>query len=161
MSLGRCIKLIHMMGLHRLDDPNAELEMAPTIAPPKDWTELEGLYKLAIHYSPHTFISPYTCFSLFADDPHTSIERRRVFWGAFAMESHASVNTGWPFLIQLDEVGLPFSPENEYWVLAKHNDRSLPTYPVPKKPSTSAGKRRRVDLKMFSLVHIIPHLPVL
>lgn len=31
-----------MMGLHRLDDPNAEHEMAPTIAPPKDWTELEG-----------------------------------------------------------------------------------------------------------------------
>lgn len=29
-------------GLHRLDDPNAEFEMAPTLAPPKDWTELEG-----------------------------------------------------------------------------------------------------------------------
>lgn len=42
MSASRCIKLLHMMGLHRLDDPNAEFEMAPTIAPPKDWTELEG-----------------------------------------------------------------------------------------------------------------------
>lgn len=43
MSAARCIKLLHMMGLHRLDDdPGAESEMAPTIAPPKDWTELEG-----------------------------------------------------------------------------------------------------------------------
>lgn len=42
MSASRCIKLLHMMGLHRLDDPNAEFELAPTIAPPKDWTELEG-----------------------------------------------------------------------------------------------------------------------
>lgn len=46
MSASRCIKLLHMMGLHRLDDPNAESEMAPTIAPPKDWTELEGSYDL-------------------------------------------------------------------------------------------------------------------
>lgn len=44
MSASRCIKLLHMMGLHRLDDPNARLEMAPTIAPPKDWIELEGSY---------------------------------------------------------------------------------------------------------------------
>lgn len=42
MSAARCIKLLHMMGLHRLDDPDAEFEMAPTIAPPRDWTELEG-----------------------------------------------------------------------------------------------------------------------
>lgn len=45
MSASRCIKLLHMMGLHRLDDPNAEFEMAPTIAPPKDWTELEGEFR--------------------------------------------------------------------------------------------------------------------
>lgn len=42
MSAARCIKLLQMMGLHRLDDPVAEFEMAPTIAPPRDWTELEG-----------------------------------------------------------------------------------------------------------------------
>lgn len=42
MSASRCIKLLHMMGLHRLDDPNAEFEMMPTLLPPKDWIELEG-----------------------------------------------------------------------------------------------------------------------
>lgn len=31
------------MGLHRLDDPNAEFEMMPTLLPPKDWIELEGM----------------------------------------------------------------------------------------------------------------------
>lgn len=42
MSMSRCVKLLHMLGLHRLDDPNAEFEMMPTLLPPKDWTELEG-----------------------------------------------------------------------------------------------------------------------
>ncbi|KAK2604521.1 hypothetical protein N8I77_007445 [Diaporthe amygdali] len=82
MSTARCIKLIHMMGLHRLDDPNAAAEMAPTIAPPRDWTELE--------------------------------ERRRVFWGAFCVDSHASISTGWPSLIDMSEVTthLPSSEES-------------------------------------------------
>lgn len=44
MSTSRCIKLLHMMGLHRLDDPNAEFEMMPTILAPKDWVELEGMF---------------------------------------------------------------------------------------------------------------------
>lgn len=44
MSAARCIKLLHMLGLHKLDDPNAQFELAPTILPPKDWTELEGSY---------------------------------------------------------------------------------------------------------------------
>ncbi|KAJ4391757.1 hypothetical protein N0V93_005377 [Gnomoniopsis smithogilvyi] len=81
MSASRCIKLLHMMGLHRLDDPNAEFEMMPTILPPKDWIELE--------------------------------ERRRVFWGAFSIDSHASISTGWPTLIDADEVTthLPSSEE--------------------------------------------------
>lgn len=81
MSTARCIKLIHMMGLHRLDDPNAAAEMAPTIAPPRDWTELE--------------------------------ERRRVFWGAYCVDSHASISTGWPSLIDMSEVTthLPSSEE--------------------------------------------------
>lgn len=74
MSTARCIKLIHMMGLHRLDDPGAAAEMAPTIAPPRDWTELE--------------------------------ERRRVFWGAYCVDSHASISTGWPSLIDMTEVSL-------------------------------------------------------
>lgn len=44
MSASRCIKLLQMMGLHRLDDPNAEFEMMPTLLPPKDWIELEGTH---------------------------------------------------------------------------------------------------------------------
>ncbi|ROW12659.1 hypothetical protein VMCG_00177 [Cytospora schulzeri] len=81
MSAASCIKLIHMMGLHRLDDPNASVEMAPTIAPPRDWTELE--------------------------------ERRRVFWGALCIDSHASISTGWPCLINFEDVTthLPSSEE--------------------------------------------------
>jgi hypothetical protein len=72
MSTARSIKLIHMMGLHRLDDPNAAAELAPTIASPRDWTELE--------------------------------ERRRVFWGAYCVDSHASISTGWPSLVDMSEV---------------------------------------------------------
>lgn len=47
MSASRCIKLLQMMGLHRLDDPNAEFEMMPTLLPPKDWIELEGMNRSA------------------------------------------------------------------------------------------------------------------
>lgn len=32
-------------------------------------------------------------------------ERRRVFWGAFSIDSHASISTGWPALINPDDVG--------------------------------------------------------
>lgn len=52
MSASRCIKLLHMLGLHRLDDPNAEFEMMPTIVPPRDWIELEGMYGSKIHLHP-------------------------------------------------------------------------------------------------------------
>lgn len=31
-------------------------------------------------------------------------ERRRTFWGAYAIDSHASISTGWPSLIQCDDV---------------------------------------------------------
>ena len=31
-------------------------------------------------------------------------ERRRVFWGVFCMDSHCSISTGWPFLIDASEV---------------------------------------------------------
>lgn len=44
MSSARCIKLLNMMGLQRLDDPNTAVEMAPTLAPPRDWTEQEGMH---------------------------------------------------------------------------------------------------------------------
>ena len=73
MSSARCVRLVHMMGLHRLDDPNAEDNpIAPTLSPPKNWIELE--------------------------------ERRRVFWGAFSMDGHASISTGWPALIDMTHV---------------------------------------------------------
>lgn len=66
MSAARCIKLLHMMGLHRLDDPVAEFEMAPTIAPARDWTELEGERETSERASapctntdtPHTLLLP-------------------------------------------------------------------------------------------------------
>ncbi|KAF7551011.1 hypothetical protein G7046_g7841 [Stylonectria norvegica] len=40
-------------------------------------------------------------------------ERRRVFWGAFSIDSHASIATGWPSLINSDDVTtrLPASEE--------------------------------------------------
>lgn len=71
MSSARCVRLVHMMGLHRLDASEME-EVPPVILPPQNWTELE--------------------------------ERRRVFWGAFAIDSHASISTGWPSLIDLNDV---------------------------------------------------------
>ncbi|KAK3942377.1 citrinin biosynthesis transcriptional activator ctnR [Diplogelasinospora grovesii] len=74
MSSARCVRLIEMMGLHRLDDTLSEEDnpMAPTLAPPQSWVELE--------------------------------ERRRIFWGAFCIDSHASISTGWPSLIDINEV---------------------------------------------------------
>ncbi|OTA66608.1 hypothetical protein K449DRAFT_391053 [Hypoxylon sp. EC38] len=39
MSCARAVRLVEMMGLHRLD--GAAEEISPTILPPKDWTELE------------------------------------------------------------------------------------------------------------------------
>ncbi len=82
MSCARLIRLIQMMGLHRLDDPMSEDNpVAPTIAPPKSWLELE--------------------------------ERRRVFWGAFCIDSHASITTGWPCLLDPSDITthLPASEE--------------------------------------------------
>ncbi|KAJ3491006.1 hypothetical protein NLG97_g5676 [Lecanicillium saksenae] len=31
-------------------------------------------------------------------------ERRRVFWGAFAVDCHASISTGWPYLINAEDI---------------------------------------------------------
>lgn len=70
MSSAKCVRLVHMMGLDRLDgDPS---ELPPALASPLSWTELE--------------------------------ERRRVFWGAFTIDCHASMSTGWPNLINSDDV---------------------------------------------------------
>ncbi len=34
-------------------------------------------------------------------------ERRRVFWGAFSTDCHASISTGWPYLINAEDVTFP------------------------------------------------------
>ncbi|KAI3336446.1 hypothetical protein HD806DRAFT_517640 [Xylariaceae sp. AK1471] len=70
MSCARAVRLVAMMGLHHLDSPPDE--SSPTLAPPRDWAELE--------------------------------ERRRVFWGIFCIDSHCSISTGWPHLIDTAEV---------------------------------------------------------
>ncbi|KAI1085784.1 fungal-specific transcription factor domain-containing protein [Whalleya microplaca] len=79
MSCARAVRLVEMMGLHRLDG-DAE-EMSPTLLPPRDWTELE--------------------------------ERRRVFWGIFCIDSHCSISTGWPHLIDASEITTHL-PASEY-----------------------------------------------
>ncbi|KAK2592529.1 hypothetical protein QQS21_009774 [Conoideocrella luteorostrata] len=62
--------------------------------------------------------------------PHTSWqeleERRRVFWGAFAIDSHASIATGWPTLINPDDVmtRLPASEE----AFASGNEETCPFF---------------------------------
>ncbi|KAF7545520.1 hypothetical protein G7Z17_g9110 [Cylindrodendrum hubeiense] len=42
-------------------------------------------------------------------------ERRRVFWGAFCFDAHASISTGWPSLINMEDVAtrLP-APEDAF-----------------------------------------------
>ncbi|KAI1460659.1 hypothetical protein F4805DRAFT_371255 [Annulohypoxylon moriforme] len=70
MTCAKGVRLVEMMGLHRLD--GAAEEISPTLLPPKDWAELE--------------------------------ERRRTFWGMFCIDSHCSISTGWPFLIDTAEV---------------------------------------------------------
>ncbi|KAL7626208.1 hypothetical protein AAE478_002978 [Parahypoxylon ruwenzoriense] len=70
MSCARGVRLVTMMGLHRLD--GAAEEISPTLLPPKDWVELE--------------------------------ERRRAFWGVFCIDSHCSISTGWPHLIDVSEI---------------------------------------------------------
>jgi hypothetical protein len=82
MSASRCVKLIHMMGLHRLDDDSDEGRlMSPTLAPPQSWVELE--------------------------------ERRRCLWGVFCIDSHASISTGWPNLIDISEVCHEILPDEQ------------------------------------------------
>jgi hypothetical protein len=83
MSSARCVRLVEMMGYHRLDDPNKEDNpMSWTTDPPNDLIELE--------------------------------ERRRVFWGVFCMDAHATISTGWPTLVDLSQVTthLPCSEES-------------------------------------------------
>ncbi|KAI0439287.1 hypothetical protein F4803DRAFT_531793 [Xylaria telfairii] len=89
MSCARAVRLSAMMGLHHLDSPPDE--SSPTLAPPRDWAELE--------------------------------ERRRVFWGIFSIDSHCSISTGWPHLIDVAEVTTHL-PANE---VAFHSGEPMDT----------------------------------
>ena len=84
MSCSRCVRLVGMMGLSRLDAEQEGDRISATLLPPSDWTELE--------------------------------ERRRVYWGAFCVNSHASISTGWPAVINASEVrGFPFVDSPSHW----------------------------------------------
>lgn len=72
MNTAKCVRLINMMGLERLDRAEDQTSLSMTLQPPKTWAEKE--------------------------------ERRRTFWGAFAIDAHASVSTGWPSLINSSEI---------------------------------------------------------
>lgn len=41
-------------------------------------------------------------------------ERRRVFWGAFCFDAHATISTGWASLIQTDDVSLCWVVKERY-----------------------------------------------
>ncbi|KAH7313370.1 hypothetical protein B0I35DRAFT_434995 [Stachybotrys elegans] len=79
MSNARAVRLVHMMGLHDIDNEEET---------PSSWTNL-----------------PMSAAE--------KEERRRIFWGAFVLDWHASVATGWPSLIKLEDskVRLPSSEE--------------------------------------------------
>ena len=84
MSSAKCARLVQVMGLHRLDEPQDEYQkapLAPALPPAQSWVELE--------------------------------ERRRVFWCAFSIDGHSSISTGWPSLMDLDQITthLPASEE--------------------------------------------------
>lgn len=70
MTSAKCIRLVQMMGLDRLDGERDDLP--PTLIPPTTWVEME--------------------------------ERRRTFWAAFSIDAHASISTGWPSLINSNDV---------------------------------------------------------
>ncbi|KAL0473358.1 hypothetical protein QR685DRAFT_569427 [Neurospora intermedia] len=73
MTAARCARLVHMLGLHRLDDPSEDAEDSdvPALPPPKSWVDLE--------------------------------ERRRTFWGAYCANVHITMNTKWPIMIDVKD----------------------------------------------------------
>ncbi|KAK0710888.1 fungal-specific transcription factor domain-containing protein [Lasiosphaeris hirsuta] len=96
MSSARCVRLVEMMGLHQLDD-HVDFEDRP-MAP-----------------------------SLAPAQNWTELEeRRRIFWGAFCLDGHASISTGWPNLIDATQITthLPCSEE------AFNNSREEKTGPL-------------------------------
>lgn len=74
MTAARCARLAHMLGLHRLDDP---LESAEGFDGP-------------VLPPPKTWVELE--------------ERRRTFWGAYSVNVHVTMNTGWPIMIDVKDV---------------------------------------------------------
>ena len=113
MSAARCIRLAGMMGLHRLDSTFTDMEQP--MAP---------------------MIPP-------PKDWGEAEERRRLFWGAFCIDSYASISTGWPVGIDINTVRSFISLSA---LLAFHS-LTFPRSPLicllPKKLSSRAKKRRR------------------
>lgn len=70
LTSAKCVRLVEMMGLDRLDGEQDDIP--PSLGPATSWVEIE--------------------------------ERRRTFWGAFVIDSHASISTGWPSLINSADV---------------------------------------------------------
>ena len=69
MSVGRMVRLTHMLGLHTLDSGRSKNKDMSH----EEWIELE--------------------------------EGRRTFWAAFYGDRWSSFGTGWPMVIQEDQVG--------------------------------------------------------
>lgn len=90
MSSAKCVRLVEMMGLHRIDGDGQE--MAPTLAPPTSWVDLE--------------------------------ERRRAFWGAYCIDCHASIATGWPTLIDPNEITTHLPSSEEAFNSAREEETS-------------------------------------
>ncbi|KAK1637326.1 hypothetical protein BDP81DRAFT_222423 [Colletotrichum phormii] len=90
MSSAKCVRLVEMMGLHRIDGDGQE--MAPTLAPPTSWVDLE--------------------------------ERRRAFWGAYCIDCHASIATGWPTLINPNEITTHLPSSEEAFNSAREEETS-------------------------------------
>lgn len=88
ISGAKCVRLVNMMGLDRLDgDPD---EVPPTLAAPMNWVELE--------------------------------ERRRVFWGAFTIDAHASISTGWPNLVNSEDITTRLPAPEEAFITGRQEE---------------------------------------
>lgn len=49
-------------------------------------------------------------------------ERRRLFWGAFCIDSYASISTGWPNMIDPNQVSLSVSWDSNIQALTLSAD---------------------------------------
>jgi hypothetical protein len=75
MSCAKSVRLTGMMGIQRLDSPLSEEEVP--MAP---------------------MIAPARSWA-------EAEERRRLFWAGVCVDSYASISTGWPTLVDLDQAG--------------------------------------------------------